>query len=710
MRTWPWTAQIIVFLFLAPILFQTGYNGNSTIEDLDEVIPKYSQTINNGAYETTLVNIYTSNSVDLSGDYIEIHAADGTGHVFWFDTSGGDAPPQSSHTMHKISAFSLTNNSEFAQALSESINAIPSFEATVFGFSVNVINTQKGNVDDANTNALGNEILVTVSKQGENQRVDAGIDWSKSLSGSTMDIQSMKSIGDNGTVLIGMARGFDIDNCNDQSDLRYYTIFFFDSNGVCEWFRKTGTVNQNSWNNQFSDLEIGNDGIFVKGVTEGDIQIAGDSITEHRTFIAKISFTGVWQWAVELPENYAEYHGGGIAMGADNNGGLVISRNFVDQAMQLGDITLQPVDTFTTFISKIDHQGDFEWAKVIGAAQDYTPYELYWNENNQITWIGSASGTGRFIGGPVMIGIYDNSGVLVSEGIIAVDGETEYWTHNLQLLVNDFNKTVIGAEIQMEEPSIKYSSILNFDLSNPVIDSSIVVGHGNWNVWTPSSEKHLFLDERATAPIPLLIDGDDCALSYKQGVLNADGVTVAEFYASIVCFSNGLTNWSTNLPMTHYEYYFADSYNGTIYTYTGLQKTLTKMIAPSKVDADNDSVMDVLDECLGTVDVADVNENGCSWQESDVDGDGVLNPDDNCNGLIGACSIGVQYVILDSSYEAHQSWYHSDGSLMILKDTDESQSANYQVVDSGGAVTNLSFGTSPHEVDNLGYSSSSNYI
>ena len=72
--------------------------------------------------------------------------------------------------------------------------------------------------------------------------------------------------------------------------------------------------------------------------------------------------------------------------------------------------------------------------------------------------------------------------------------------------------------------------------------------------------------------------------------------------------------------------------------------------------------------------------------------------------------LAAQYVILDSSYEAHQSWYHSDGSLMILKDTDESQSANYQVVDSGGAVTNLSFGTSPHEVDNLGYSSSSNYI
>ena len=64
--------------------------------------------------------------------------------------------------------------------------------------------------------------------------------------------------------------------------------------------------------------------IFVKGVTEGDIQIA-DSITEHRTSIAKISFSGIWQWAVELPDNYMEYNGGGIALGSDDNGGLTIS-------------------------------------------------------------------------------------------------------------------------------------------------------------------------------------------------------------------------------------------------------------------------------------------------------------------------------------------------------------------------------------------------
>jgi len=687
MRTWPWTAQIIVFLFLTPILFQTGYNESSTIEYLEEVIPNYSQSINNGAYETTLVNIYTSNTVDLIGDYIEIHAADGTGHVFWFDTSGGDAPPQSSHSMHKIGAFSLTNNSEFAQALSESINAIPSFETTVFGFSVNVINTQRGNVEDANTNALGNEVLVSVSKQGKNQRVDAGIDWSKSLSGSTMDIQSMKSIGDNGTVLIGMAKGFDIDNCNDQSDLRYYTIFFFDSEGICQWFRKTGTVNQTSWNSLFSSLEIGNDGIFVKGSTEGDIQIAGDSITEHRTFIAKISFTGIWQWAVELPDNYMEHHGGGITMGADNDGGLVISKNFEGQSVQFGSVSISSPGGISTFIAKINSQGNFDWGSRIGESGN-VPYSIQIPDNNEIIWYGSS---GTF--GPLKLIKYSSIGDYVSESEIVIEGFDNYKSSNIVVIDLNNNSTLLGLigwfSATENTPEVGFSLTLNLNNSNLEISISQI----------------LYIGEGQRKSIPLLVDGDHCGLGYLSGGMPGDF-----FFAKIQCFSNGFTNWSTNLPMTQYEYYFADSYEETIYTYSGLQKTLTKMIAPSKVDADNDSVMDVLDECLGTVNVADVNESGCSWQESDVDGDGVLNPDDNCHGLIGACSIGTQYVILDSSYEAHQSWYHSDGSLMILKDTDESQTANYQVVDSGGDVTNLSFGTSPHEIDNFGYSSNSKYI
>ena len=688
MRTWPWTAQIIVFLFLAPILFQTGYNGNSTIEDLDEVIPKYSQTINNGAYETTLVNIYTSNSVDLSGDYIEIHAADGTGHVFWFDTSGGDAPPQSSHSMHKIGAFSLTNNSEFAQALFESINAIPSFEATVFGFSVNIINTQKGNVEDANTNALGNEVLVLVSKQGENQRVDAGIDWSKSLSGSTMDIQSMKSIGDNGSVLIGMAKGFDIDNCNDQSDLRYSTIFFFDSDGVCQWFRKTGTVNQTSWNNMFSDLEIGNDGIFVKGSTEGDIQIAGDSITGHRTFIAKISFTGIWQWAVELPDNYMEHHGGGITMGADNDGGLVISRNFEGQSVQFGSVTISSPGGISTFIAKINSQGNFDWGSRIGDGGN-VPYSLQIPDNNEIIWYGSS---GTF--GPLKLIKYSSIGDYVSESEIVIEGFDNYNSINIVVVKSNNNSTLLGLigwfSATENTPEIGFSLILNLNNSN--LDISI--------------SQILYIGEGQRKSIPLLVDGDHCGLGYLSG-----GGTTETFFANIECFSNGFTNWSTNLPMTQNEYYFADSYEETIYTYSGLQKTLTKMVAPSKVDADEDFVMDVFDQCLGTMDVADVNENGCSWQESDVDGDGVLNPDDNCHGLIGACSIGTQYVILDSSYEAHESWYHSDGSLMILKDTDESQTTSYQVINSAGDVKNLT--GDPSNAGNMqlfGYSSNSKYI
>jgi len=129
-------------------------------------------------------------------------------------------------------------------------------------------------------------------------------------------------------------------------------------------------------------------------------------------------------------------------------------------------------------------------------------------------------------------------------------------------------------------------------------------------------------------------------------------------------------------------------------------------------DADEDGVYDGVDECPETGSSIEVDEVGCSWQQSDVDADGVLNPDDNCHGLIGACSIGPQYVILDSSFEGGAiSWYHSDGSIMSLKDTDESQTTNYQVVDSDGEVKNLT--GDPSAVGNFqhfGYSSNSQYV
>ena len=77
-----------MFLLIVSLFSSVSLSDNSAFTVNLEQDISASSAMNNGEYESTSINFYTSNFIDLSGDYIEIHAADGTGHVFWFDTSG----------------------------------------------------------------------------------------------------------------------------------------------------------------------------------------------------------------------------------------------------------------------------------------------------------------------------------------------------------------------------------------------------------------------------------------------------------------------------------------------------------------------------------------------------------------------------------------------------------------------------------------------
>ena len=120
--------------------------------------------------------------------------------------------------------------------------------------------------------------------------------------------------------------GVNLDSCNSAADSRKNTIIMLDSNLTCKWIRKIG----DSVGYSFDDLQIGNDGIFVMGYASEDITISTNQILSERHYIAKISFQGIWQWGLELPENYWEYGGAGLPMVADNDGGLSLVDSIMD--------------------------------------------------------------------------------------------------------------------------------------------------------------------------------------------------------------------------------------------------------------------------------------------------------------------------------------------------------------------------------------------
>ena len=110
-------------------------------------------------------------------------------------------------------------------------------------------------------------------------------------------------------------------------------------------------------------------------------------------------------------------------------------------------------------------------------------------------------------------------------------------------------------------------------------------------------------------------------------------------------------------------------------------------------DSDSDGVADQFDDCNQTPVGREVAANGCWWMEGDMDDDGILNPEDRCTGKFGGCILGSQYIIQGDLLNG-VSWFHTNGEIMTLIDTDLDNGGiyDYQVVNENGELTNFTAG------------------
>jgi len=79
-------------------------------------------------------------------------------------------------------------------------------------------------------------------------------------------------------------------------------------------------------------------------------------------------------------------------------------------------------------------------------------------------------------------------------------------------------------------------------------------------------------------------------------------------------------------------------------------------------DSDSDGVADQFDDCNQTPEGREVSTDGCWWMEGDIDDDGIINPQDYCNGMFGDCKLGPQYVYAESIDNIPH--FHPNGSLI----------------------------------------------
>ena len=132
------------------------------------------------------------------------------------------------------------------------------------------------------------------------------------------------------------------------------------STGVWQWAVGLGAGYQD-WGYSVSTLSDGSS--FISGQINGFngqfVGIGPDVISGANSFVAKISSTGVWQWARETASTYS-------TVTATSDGFALVAGNFF-QPVVLGSTTLSTTSNKTdTYVAKISSTGVWQWAVQAG--------------------------------------------------------------------------------------------------------------------------------------------------------------------------------------------------------------------------------------------------------------------------------------------------------------------------------------------------------
>jgi gliding motility-associated-like protein len=116
-------------------------------------------------------------------------------------------------------------------------------------------------------------------------------------------------------------------------------------------------------------------------------------------YVAKLSATGVWQWAVRAQGNGNSY---GTDITLDNQGHVFITGTFFGPTLTLGSTTL--TNTVATnisrdiFVAMLDTNGNWQWAKQAGGTQDDETTGIAAGRDGKVTITGYYSRPGATFG------------------------------------------------------------------------------------------------------------------------------------------------------------------------------------------------------------------------------------------------------------------------------------------------------------------------
>jgi hypothetical protein len=343
--------------------------------------------------------------------------------------------------------------------------------------------------------------------------------------------------------------------------------------------------------------------VFITGCFRESANFGSTSLTAFAVpeiFVAKISSSGEWQWAVRAsePVSGSSQHREGKGITVDSSGSAFITGSF-SEIVTFGSTTLEEDhDGFSQFVAKISSSGTWQWAVKAGDSG-------YYNHDGGIAVdsSGNAFVTGGFsetatFGSTVLMGSGDRDifvAKISSNGIwqwaVSVGGSQEDEGNGITV-DSSGNAFVTGSFYQ----TVTFGSTTLTSSGKDDIFVAKISSSGSWQ-WAAKADGSHREDGRRIAV-------DSSGNAYVFGL-----------------FTKNATFGSTTLEQDFV-------YRGEGYTH--YDHFVAKFLA---TDADGDGVQNPLDNCVydANADQADYDSDDIGDVcDPDADGDEVLNVDDMC--------------------------------------------------------------------------------
>ena len=152
-----------------------------------------------------------------------------------------------------------------------------------------------------------------------------------------------------------------------------------DINGNWLWAKQAGGTSGDSGNGIAVDAN-GNSyitGGFKESATFGTTTLTSSGYYDYDIFVTKLDIDGNWLWAKQAGGTGDE---GSNSIAVDANGNSYITSGF-EESVNFGTTTLTSSGYLDIFVAKIDHNGNWLWAKQAGGAIDDCGYDIALDAN-----------------------------------------------------------------------------------------------------------------------------------------------------------------------------------------------------------------------------------------------------------------------------------------------------------------------------------------